>query len=164
MVRYFAVSSLFLRNFFLFYRLHIFHFSMPENEAVVAQLLRHAKSRHGLSHWPVIDDSEAVKREVEFKRKLRQDKQEAKKSVEVSDCAAAVAEVNPIKDEQSMTAPLEPCDYNVTSTSPESLGMVRYESFDDLPEDVKGRLKKSIFPPTSEEAAWMHLGQSISVI
>ena len=43
-------------------------------------------------------------------------------------------------------------------------GFSNYEAYDDLPEILKGRVRKSCFPPTSEEAANFHLERCIRVL
>jgi hypothetical protein len=39
------------------------------------------------------------------------------------------------------------------------LGMVKYDSYADVPEKYHKRIRASVFPPTAEEISWMHLGR-----
>lgn len=39
------------------------------------------------------------------------------------------------------------------------LGMTHFQSFSDVPEHLQKRYQKFLFPPTPEEAEWMHLGK-----
>lgn len=38
------------------------------------------------------------------------------------------------------------------------LGMTHFTSYSEIPENLQKRYHEFIFPPTPEEAKWMHLG------
>lgn len=38
------------------------------------------------------------------------------------------------------------------------LGMIHYQDFRDVPAKYHKRIRPSVFPPSPEEASWMHLG------
>lgn len=42
------------------------------------------------------------------------------------------------------------------------MGMAHYPSFASVPEHLQRKVRRSLFPPTAEEAQWMHLGKSDS--
>jgi hypothetical protein len=40
-----------------------------------------------------------------------------------------------------------------------ALGMTHFKSYSEIPEPLQKKYKEFLFPPTPEEAEWMHLGE-----
>lgn len=91
-----------------------------------------------------------IQREAEEKRRKKSDPSPSVDEAKTSD-SADVAQQDPISSDAGKV------------DSDEALGMIRYESYDSMPEEARRRVRRSAFPPTKEEAAWMHLGSSFFV-
>eukprot|EP01038_Epipyxis_sp_PR26KG_P012391 gene12391-16619_t len=195
-----------------------------ENEAVVAELLRSAKgtlelvdareflplfnARPGMSHWYVLDDYMAIRKESQTRKKLKRDEKLAEKRLAFEATSSAVKKVgidiigsdvgndldgndsdsgenndkiidgdemlgthygnsNAEKDEDM--SKLEPvgCDnqsyIDISTIENEHLrrciemGMTYYPSYQDVPQHLSKKTRKSIFPPSAEEVEWMKL-------
>jgi len=106
------------------------------------EFVPHFRCRPGLSHWLVLDDAPGKD-----------------KSVQPSDTSAVDGEG------ASHMHPELPDANAQTSTSPHplvsecsNLGMRCYASVSDVPPHRQHRIRNTIFPPSQEEAEWMHLG------
>jgi len=154
-----------------------------EDEASVAELLRSSngtlelvdpreflplfKARPGLSTWYVLDDKNASKR-AQKQRVYREERAakfaalDASKS-EGADAAgetgaAGDAEGDGGDDDNTNQAP----DRITTHDDPKvqaaiDMGFDLYTDYEQVPPYLKDKIRKSLFPPTAEEAEWMHL-------
>ena len=149
-----------------------------EDEACVAELLRQAdgtlelvdareflpkfKCRHGLSTWTVLDDKNATNRKQKQKA-YKENKAEKKASDADADAAIdAAAAPAAAPAAPAAAAAVEEGEEKKLHADPKiqkclDLGFDLYENYDDMPGHVKNRIRKSCFPPTKEEAEWMHL-------
>ena len=121
-----------------------------ENEAVVAELLRHQKgtlelidgrtfipgftARPGLSTWSVLMDNKISK------KKMRNDGVDNKSTEQT--------------DEPKLQNLYNTADPNIRNCI--DAGFTYFLSHDDVPE-TQTQIRKSLFPPTNEERRWMHL-------
>ena len=107
------------------------------------------RCRQGLRSWPVIDDYDSVRREAE-------DRKAAKRQRVSTDESSAIGPTETV-DQQP------PVDAASLSTDPMQrcldLGMHIYTSPQEVPEQRRRHIRASVFPPTEEEASWMHLGK-----
>jgi hypothetical protein len=39
------------------------------------------------------------------------------------------------------------------------MGMQYFDHYDSVPDHIRSKIRKSVFPPTAEEIAWMNLGE-----
>lgn len=44
-----------------------------------------------------------------------------------------------------------------------ALGMTHFKSYAEIPEPLQKKYKEFLFPPTPEEAEWMHLGEKLGL-
>ncbi len=151
-----------------------------ENESVVAELLRNAKGglelvdareflplfkcRPGLTTWHVLDDFYAIKKEV------RDRKKRASASTEGAEPAVAVEESKEAKEEkEAETEEATPAVDLSSITDPFlreciEMGMTYHPDFASVPEHLTRKVRKSMFPPTEEEKAWMHLERCLRCV
>ena len=131
-----------------------------ENEAVVAELLRQNKgkleivdareflpnfnARPGLSHWYVLDDKAAKQSEVDERRAKKQ------RSGDIG-VESVHTKINLTHEDPRVQDCLD-------------LGMDLYHSYDDVPEIRRRVIRKTIFPPTAEEASWMNLHKCLRCV
>ncbi len=104
------------------------------------------RCRAGVSSWLVLDDAR-VPRPKEGLEGIDGGGSQAAPSSEDGAAATAAA-----PEPSSRSTPLEACL---------KMGMRLFRSPDDVPDsgNMKRRFRQSLFPPSEEEAAWMHLGQ-----
>lgn len=137
-----------------------------EDEACVAELLRSSngslelvdareflpsfKARPGLSHWYVLDDVK-VGQQKEKRRKV-DDTQDSNVDG-VNDSKAD--EINDKKDTSNQNPYVQKCL---------DLGMTLYENYETVPDFLRKKLRKSLFPPTEEEKQWMHLEKCLRCV
>lgn len=133
-----------------------------EDEAVVAELLRSSggalelvdarvflpalKCRPGVSSWLVLDDARVPRPQVAQQAGAS----EAKADPEASSGNSADAKPEPQLPPPPASTPLEACL---------QMGMRLFGTPEDVPDsgNMKKRFRQSLFPPSEEEAAWMHL-------
>lgn len=135
------------------------------------------KCRLGLSDWYVLDDFYAIKKEVR-KRKYEAKKgaagssaatdadavpvteAEAAPEPETADAAADAAADGPAEGD---AAPGEKEDFSSIADPALrkclEMGMSYFPDFASVPASLDRKIRKSMFPPTEEEKAWMHLGK-----
>ena len=153
-----------------------------ENEAVVAELLRQNKgslelvdgreflplfkARRGLSSWQVLDDQPAIRKENQAKRDKQKQPQPASSS----------SSDNRLADEATEAIPSIPLDgvpsaeeSKATNSNPKlqnclDLGMAHFASFTDVPESLRSKIRRSLFPPSEEERQWMQLEKCLRCV
>eukprot|EP01032_Pedospumella_encystans_P019869 gene19869-22583_t len=150
---------------------------LDENESVVAELLRNAKGglelvdareflplfkcRPGLTTWHVLDDFYAIKKEVKDRKKRTSASTEGAESAVAEESketkeAAETEEATPAVDLSNITDPyLRECI---------EMGMTYHPDFASVPEHLSRKVRKSMFPPTEEEKAWMHLERCLRCV
>ena len=159
-----------------------------ENEAVVAELLRQNKgtlelvdgreflplfkARRGLSSWQVLDDQPAIRKENQAKRDKQKQPQSASSSSSANQPSGeTTAEVTtepipsiPLVDE---VPPAE--ESKATNSNPRlqdclDLGMAHFASYSDVPESLRSKIRRSLFPPSEEERQWMQLEKCLRCV
>ncbi len=131
-----------------------------ENEAVVAELLRqnqgkleivdareflpNFKARPGLSHWYVLDDKSAKQAEIEERKAKKRRGDDS--VVETTRTGNHGTHADP-----RVQACLD-------------AGMDLYQSHSETPEVRQRVIRKTIFPPTAEEASWMNLHKCLRCV
>lgn len=134
---------------------------ITENESVVAELLRSHKGemeivdarqfiplmkcREGMSSWFVLDDSKVGRAGAADAS--------ASGSAETTEAAAATtATTTAATEDSSLPEAVRDCV---------SKGFRLFRSVADVPDshNMRKRYRQSLFPPSPEEAEWMHLGK-----
>ena len=152
-----------------------------ENESVVAELLRTSngllelvdardflplfKARRGLSDWFVLDDYLAIKQERQGKKsepkqsseRISESNVDEKMEIEHPEAGAAVDFVA----KESKAIEPEAVEHPALLQACIDMGMTFFSSFEHVPEHLRRKVRKSMFPPTAAEASWMHLGISL---
>lgn len=98
--------------------------------------------RAGLTTWPVLDDSN-----IKNSKPATTQSSKVEVPMETEETATIEENVTDVPDDQK-TTPLQKCL---------DMGMVHYLSANDVPEHLRRKVRSTVFPPTAEEAAWMHL-------
>lgn len=147
------------------------------------KFLHSFKAREGLSDWYVLDDFNIVRKEMEDKRKEKalakkakwQEKKKQRLEAEANGEAVDAKEEaeEEAEAEEEVEAEAEADAMAVADSAPVTqdfshienkwlrkcleMGMSLYKTHDDVPENLKGKFKKSFFPPSDEEKATMNL-------
>jgi hypothetical protein len=101
------------------------------------------KCRPGLTAWPVVDDTVAVRR----------DNQPPAAAASSSATDSLPQENAPVESEGGAEGDVKGINALL------AMGVEVYHSFEALSDQARSRLRRSAFPPTSEEVSWMHLGE-----
>ena len=161
-----------------------------ENEAVVAELLRASEgslelvdprqdmegllARPGWSSWKVLSEKKSRKRKSDHRK---DEKEKSEKKEDENDGDEQDAE-NEAADEKEGAADDKNQGYKGVQTpfKPESFskeelkkytdmcGLFEYDTFEDVPSNLRKRIRKTCFPPTAEEAAKFHLERCLRVL
>ncbi len=143
------------------------------------------KARKGLSKWNVLDDHFAARKESQAKREAKQKQQQLKQQQqqqqqsEVKEEGASEPMAVEGADDANVAATSDVIDNaDVTEKAVEDfshiedprlrkcleMGMLHFPSFEDVPNGVKWKYRQSLFPPTAEEAEWMHLERCLRCV
>lgn len=188
-----------------------------EDEAVVAELLRRFpgqlelidgrefvplfKSRRGLSHWPVLEDSAAARRDFQKGKGVMKPSNVATTEVmenqggddltatdltgsdvlaekvnsttDATNASIATTDALTMTDDNQVGSneSVDSGQLKQSSSVTESiyiqrcvdLGMKYYPTLESVPAAESYKVRRSIFPPTKEDAEWMHLGIKLSI-
>lgn len=138
------------------------------------------RCRPGLTNWQVWDDFDAVRKEyqdsVEAARAVKRaklaapatDSNQALETTEAqtaSDCAEDVNSSSTNEIVEDVAVNLATCEPSEMSSFErcKSLGMIPYNSWQDVPVNLQRKFRASLFPPTPEEIESMHLGWYIYI-
>lgn len=155
---------------------------------MIAELLRNAKGglelvdarqflplfkcRAGLTEWYVLDDFYAVKKEIRKRKYLTKKQKEAgasaPESKQTDETATGAAPESADAADGDEAAEQEGADAKEDFSSIADpalrkcleLGMSYFPDFASVPVSLDRKIRKSMFPPTEEEKAWMHLGKT----
>ena len=145
------------------------------------------KARAGLSTWHVLDDHRIHKESEKKRAKERKEKQRetqaaetetkedagGKEEVEDEEAAAdgKMDEANDGEPEQSAKKLNEEKEAKERVAVDDAgvqvcidMGMAYYSSHAEVPEHQRSKIRKSMFPPTAEEAQWMHLEKCLRCV
>lgn len=144
---------------------------------MVAELLRSAKGglelvdareflplfkcRPGLTTWHVLDDFYAIRNEV-------RDRKKSKKEASATEGTDAEVKADTAEGEAADAEAEAPADFSHIEDANLrkclEMGMTLHPDYASVPEHLNRKVRKSMFPPTEEEKAWMHLERCLRCV
>jgi len=160
-----------------------------EDEAVVAELLRSSggslelvdarqflplfTARSGLASWHVLDDFLAARQQQKVKERQKKDAKMQQKRQQYAAEHGAESDAEEPSEPQDPAEKEEPSPQASSSSSEPlppllqacvDMGIAHYPAFESVPEHLRRKVRRSLFPPTAEEAQWMHLERCLRCV
>jgi hypothetical protein len=136
------------------------------------------KARPGLQTWYVLDDHFVVKNEIQARKAAKQQQYDERKrerdlanavAAETVDTDATTAAENTVADNTAVEVEAEAAkDYShVTDAGLRAcleMGFLHFNDVQEVPDRLRAKFRQSLFPPSDEERAWMHLERCLRCV